>query len=122
MNVKKVTARYADETTPYSCVSDNQTLTFELKFISNKPFHWVHYNHVNVNPGKCPLLLSFKTATDVSIDNASQLAQKKPYLESLLTQNIVLINMFLPFVVKLATSYMLWDALLALHLLKKAEH
>ena len=30
---------YANDTTPYSCASDTQTVIFELKFISNKFFH-----------------------------------------------------------------------------------
>ena len=51
--------------------SDTQTVISDLKFISNKIFHWFRYNHVKVNPGKCHLLLSPKTPADVFIGDAS---------------------------------------------------
>ena len=50
---------------PYSCVRNTQTV------ISSKLFHWFQYNHLKANPGKCHLLLSSKTPTDVSIGDAS---------------------------------------------------
>ena len=44
--------------------------------------HLLQYSHLKVKPGKCHLLLSSKTPTDVSIGYASlknlKLAQKKP--------------------------------------------
>ena len=64
-------ASYADDTTPYSCARDTQTVISELKSISSKLFHWFQYNHLKANPGKCHLLLSSKTPTDVSIDDTS---------------------------------------------------
>ena len=64
-------ASYADDTTPYSCARDTQTVISELKSISSKLFHWFQYNHLKANPGKCHLLLSSKTPTDVSIGDAS---------------------------------------------------
>ena len=51
-------ASYADAATHYSCARDTQIVISELKFISNKLFHWFQYNHLKVNPGKCHLLLS----------------------------------------------------------------
>ena len=36
-----------------------------LPHISNKLFHWFQYKHFKANPGKCHLLLSSKTPTDV---------------------------------------------------------
>ena len=76
-------ASYADDTTPYSRASNTQTVISELRFISNKLFHWFQHNHLKANPGKCHLLLSSKTPTDVSIVILHlQLAQKKSYLES----------------------------------------
>ena len=59
-------ASYADDTTPYSCARDTQTVT-----ISSKRFHWFQYYHLKTNPRKCHLLLSSKTPTDVSIGDAS---------------------------------------------------
>ena len=64
-------ASYADDTTPYSCASDSQTIISKLKFISKKLFHWFQYNHLKANSGKRHLLLSYKTPTDVSIGDAS---------------------------------------------------
>ena len=62
-------ASYADDTTRYSCARDTQTVISEL--ISSRLFHWFQYNHLKANPGKCHLLLSSKTPTDVSIGDAS---------------------------------------------------
>ena len=64
-------ASYADDTTPYSCARDTQTVISELKSISSKLFHWFQYNHLKANPGKCHLLLSSKTPADVCIGDAS---------------------------------------------------
>ena len=64
-------ASYADDTTPYSCARDTQTVISELKSISSKLFHWFQYNHLKANPGKFHLLLSSKTPTDVSTGDAS---------------------------------------------------
>ena len=101
-------ASYADNTTPYSCPRDSQTVISELKSICSKLFHWFQYNHLKVNPEKYHLLLGSETPTDYLLVMLQlKLAQKKPYLESSLIQNSVLTNKFLPFVVKLARNYML---------------
>ena len=97
-------ASYADDTTPYSCARDTQTVISELKSISSKLFHWFQYNHLKANPGKCHSLLSSKTPTDVSIDDALIKTSTKETLLGILTQNSVLTNIFLPFVVKLARN------------------
>ena len=76
-------ASYADDTSPCSCANDIKTVISELKFISNKLFHWFQYNHLKASPGKCHLLLISKTWTDVSIGDATlKLAEKNFYLES----------------------------------------
>ena len=61
-------ASYADGTTPYS----------------NKLFHWFQYNHLKANPGKCHLLLSSKTPTDVSIGDTSLKTSTKETLLGIL--------------------------------------
>ena len=111
-------ARYADDTTPYSCPKDTQTVIYLAKFLTGswiiilKPilekviYFWVP------KPRLIYLLVILRL----------KLAQKKPYLESWLIQNSVLTNTFLPFVVKLARNYMLYDALLLLCLLTNVEH
>ena len=55
-------ANYADDATLYYCASDTKTVISELKFISNKLFFCA---------GKCHLLLSSKTASNVYIGDAS---------------------------------------------------
>ena len=77
-------ASYADDTTPYSCARDTQTVISELKFVSNKRFHWFHYNHLKINPGKRHLFLSYKTPTDVSIGDASLTTSTKETLLGIL--------------------------------------
>ena len=51
----------------HSCPSDTQTIVSELKFIANKLFHWLQYNHLEDIPGKSYLLLSSETSTDVGL-------------------------------------------------------
>ena len=70
-------ASYVDDTTPYSCTRDAQTV------ISSKLFHWFQYNHLKANPEKYHLLLGSETPTDYLLVMLQlKLAQKKPYLES----------------------------------------
>ena len=99
-------ASYADDTTPYSCARDTQTVISELKSLANfftsssiiilKPileiaiYFWV------------PKLRLIYLLVMLQL----KLAQKQHYLESWLTQNSLLTNMFLPFVVKLTRNYM----------------
>ena len=64
-------ASYADGTILYSCTRDTQTVISELKFISSNFFHWFQYNHLIDNLGKCHLLLSSETPTDISVGDAS---------------------------------------------------
>ena len=75
---------YADDTTPYSCAKDTQTLISELKSLTNF-FTIIQYNHLKANPGKCHSLLSSKTPTDVSIGDASlKTNTKETFLEILI--------------------------------------
>ena len=52
-------------------VKGHPNSSFWIKVIFSKLFHWFQYNHLKGNPGKCYLLLSSKTLTDVSIGNTS---------------------------------------------------
>ena len=71
-------ASYADDTTSYSCARETQTV------ISDKLFHSFQYNHLKANLGKCHLLLSSKTATDISIGDASLKTSTKETLLGIL--------------------------------------
>ena len=77
-------ASYTDDTTSYSWESDTNTVISELKFISNKIFHWFMYNHLTANPEKCHFLLSSGTPTDVSIGDASLTTRTKETLLGIL--------------------------------------
>ena len=81
------TASYADDTTPYHCGNNTQTVISELKFISNKLFHWFQYTQLKVNSGKFHLLLSSKTPTDVSIGDTSLTTSTKETLLGILIES-----------------------------------
>ena len=59
---------YANDKTPYSCVTDIPTVIFELQSISTKAFNWFGNNYMRANPEKCHLLLSTKSPGVVSIN------------------------------------------------------
>ena len=72
MNVKKEILLVMLITVPHNlCARGNQTVISELKSISTKLFPWFQYYYVKANPGKCHLLLSSKTPTDISTGDAS---------------------------------------------------
>ena len=101
-------ASYADDTTPYSCAKDTQTVICEL--ISRKLFHWFQYNHIKANIGKCHLLLSSKNpkVTMINLYGTSiKTSTKETLLGILIDSDSVLTNIFLPSVVKIARNYML---------------
>ena len=52
---------YADDTTPYACASDINTVISELQITASKLFTWFDNNHMKANPEKSHLLLSSKT-------------------------------------------------------------
>ena len=64
-------ASYADDTTPYCCGTDTQSVIAELQITANKLFYWFECNHLKANPHKSLLLLSTKTPINVSIGDVS---------------------------------------------------
>ena len=64
-------ASYANDTTPYTCGTDTQSVIAELQITANKLFHWFEYKHLKANPGKSHLLLSTKSPINVSIGDVS---------------------------------------------------
>ena len=52
---------YADNTTPYACASDINTVISELQITASKLFTWFNNNHMRDNPEKSQLFLSSKT-------------------------------------------------------------
>ena len=52
---------YADDTTPYACAPDINTVISELQITASKLFTWFNNSHMKANPEKSHLLLSSKT-------------------------------------------------------------
>ena len=63
-------ASYANDTTPYSCADDIPNVITQLESTASKLFCWFTNNHMKVNPGKCPILLSTKNAIDLHLEGA----------------------------------------------------
>ena len=61
-------ASYADDTTPYSCVTDIPSVPLEVQSSATKPFHWFENNHLKANPGKSHISLSSNKLEIVLID------------------------------------------------------
>ena len=64
-------ASYADDTTVNSCAADKPSLPFEVQASATKFFCWYKNNHLKVNTGKSPILLSINKPEIVSIDGIS---------------------------------------------------
>ena len=62
---------YADDTTPYSCVTDIPSVALELQASATKLFLWFENNHLKANPEKSHILLSSKKPEIVSVDGIS---------------------------------------------------
>ena len=97
-------ASYADDTTPYSRASNTQTVISELRFISNKLFHWFQYNHLKANPGKCHLPLSSKTPTDVSLGDVSLKSSAKEILLGILIDSELSFDQHISFICSKASK------------------
>ena len=81
-------ASYTDDTNPKFLRKEHPNRNFWIK-ISSKLFQWFQYNHLKANPGKCILILSFKTPTVVSIGDASiKTSTKETLLEILINSEL----------------------------------
>ena len=81
-------ASYTDDTNPKFLWKEHPNRNFWIK-ISSKLFQWFQYNHLKANPGKCILILSFKTPTVVSIGDASiKTSTKETLLEILINSEL----------------------------------
>ena len=60
-------ARYVDDTTQYSCVTDKPSVALELQASATKLFRWFKNDHLKANPGKSHILLSSKKPEIVSV-------------------------------------------------------
>ena len=76
MNAKKATLLVMLMTPPH--------ILAQHPNIFSKLFHCFQYNHIKAHPGKCNLLLSFKTPTDVSFGDPLIKTSTKETLLSIL--------------------------------------
>ena len=53
----------SDDTTPFTCAPDTDTITFKLQSTSDKLLTWSKNNYRKAKPEKRHLLLSLKTPT-----------------------------------------------------------
>ena len=56
---------YADDTTPYACVPDINTVNSELQITVSKLFTWFNNNRMKAKPEKSHLLFSSETPKKV---------------------------------------------------------
>ena len=53
---------YADDTTPYACASDINTVISELQITASKLFTWFDNNHMKANPEKNHFFFKFQNS------------------------------------------------------------
>ena len=63
-------ASYADDTTPYTCAEDLDTVILNLEEIASTLLDWFQYNHLKANAEKCHLILSTKNELSAKIGNS----------------------------------------------------
>ena len=61
---------YSDDTAPYTCASNINTVISELQITASKLFTWFENSHINANPEKSHLFLSSKTPKKAYFDGA----------------------------------------------------
>ena len=61
-------ASYADDTTPYSPSTNIPSVALKLQASVNNFFRWFENNHLQVDPRKSHILLSYKKPETVSVD------------------------------------------------------
>ena len=111
---------YADDTTSYSCARVTQTVISELNSLTN--FFTGSSIIIKANPGKWHLLLSFKTPTDISIDDASLKPSTKGTLLGILIDSELSFDQHVSSICSKASKKLHAYALLPLCLLKNVEH
>ena len=87
--------KYADDTTPYACVSDINTVISGLHITASKLFTWFNSNHMIVNPEKSHLLLCTKTLKNVYFGEALVESSSAKKLEFRLILTLLLTKIFL---------------------------
>ena len=92
---------YADDTTPYACASDINTVISELQITASKLFTLFDNNHMKAKPEKIHLLLSSKTPKKAYFSGAFvESSSAENCLEFRLILTLLLTSIFLLYVTK----------------------
>ena len=80
---------YADDTTPYTCSLDTDTVISKLQSTFDKLYTWFKNNHMKANPEKCHLLLSSKTPNESLKRNTGVLINSELFFHEHISLSIV---------------------------------
>ena len=70
-------ASFADDNTPYSCLSDMISVLGQLKGGIDKIFDWFKKNFLKGNADKCHLITSSKTPVGIEVANMTIMSEEK---------------------------------------------
>ena len=70
-------ASFADDSTPYSCLSDMISVLGQLKGGIDKIFDWFKKNFLKGNADKCHLITSSKTPVGIEVANMTIMSKEK---------------------------------------------
>ena len=70
-------ASFADDNTPYSCLSDMISVLGQLKGGIDKMSDWFKKNFLKGNADKCPLITSSKTPVGIEVANMTIMSEEK---------------------------------------------
>ena len=70
-------ASFADDNTPYSCLSDMRSVLGQLKGGIDKIFYWFKKIFLKGNGDKCHLIISSKTPVGIEVSNIAIMSEGK---------------------------------------------
>ena len=80
-------ANYADDTTPYHCSDNTESVIEMLEIAATKLFHWFKDNNLKANADKCHLLLSTNESEQININDTIIESSKAEKLLGILIDN-----------------------------------
>ena len=80
-------ASFADDNTPYSCLSDMISVLGQLKGGIDKIFDWFKKNFLKGNADKCHLITSSKTPVGIEVSNITIMSEEKVKLLGIYIDN-----------------------------------
>ena len=89
-------ANYADDTTPYHCSDNTESVIEMLEIAATKLFQWFKDNNLKANADKCHLLLSTNESEQININDTIIDSSKAEKLLGILIDNKKLIALRFP--------------------------